>query len=81
MKNVLFITMLLLAGCAKQSSSGVDPSLSAEIARIKAIDNPAHPVRPAVAAEVPDKGYDTLPVEGLEPETDPVFFRVSREGR
>jgi uncharacterized protein len=53
----------------------VDPQLADEIARIKAIDNHAHPVRPVASGEAPDKDYDALPVESLEPESDPVFLR------
>ena len=75
MKNLLCVAALLLAGCAKPPASGVDPNLAAEIARIKAIDNHAHPVRPTGTGEPADSGYDALPVEGLEPQTYPVLFR------
>ncbi|MBD0369623.1 MAG: amidohydrolase family protein [Pyrinomonadaceae bacterium] len=43
-----------------------DPSLSAEIARIKIIDNHAHPMRFTATGEPPDNEYDALPGEGLE---------------
>jgi predicted TIM-barrel fold metal-dependent hydrolase len=53
----------------------VDPQIAAEIARIKAIDNHAHPVRPALDGEPPDREYDALPVESLEAQSDPIRQR------
>ena len=47
MKNWFVVLPLILAGCSKPPATGVDPELAAEIAKIKAIDNHAHPVRPA----------------------------------
>jgi predicted TIM-barrel fold metal-dependent hydrolase len=64
------LASLLLASCAREPSA-IDPQLAVEIAAIKAIDNHAHPVLPAAG----DKGYDQLPVENLEPQTDEVAFR------
>ena len=63
---------VLLCGCAQ---SPVDSQLAAEIAKIKAIDNHAHPVRPTAPGEKPDDEYDALPVETLEPSSDPVRTR------
>jgi predicted TIM-barrel fold metal-dependent hydrolase len=53
----------------------VDPELASEIARIKAIDNHAHPVRPVAPGEAPDMEFDALPVDHLEPGSDPVRTR------
>jgi uncharacterized protein len=50
----------------------VDPGIAAEIAKIKAIDNHAHPVLPASG----DTGYDALPVEHMDPYTEPVRTRA-----
>lgn len=68
---------VLLAACSAPvpQDSRVDPQLAAEIARIKAIDNHAHPVRPTPPGEKPDDEYDALPVETLEPSSDPVRTR------
>ncbi len=73
---------VLLAGCSGRYDRGVqpgqdlaDPSLLAEIRQIKAIDNHAHPVRWVAAGEKPDQGFDALPVESMEPQSDPVAFR------
>jgi len=49
----------------------IDPQIAAEIAKIKAIDNHAHPVLPAPG----DTGYDALPVEHMDPYTEPVRMR------
>src|SRR5262249_22445759 len=62
---------LLLAGCASRPADSVDPGLAAEIQNIRAIDNHAHPVRPTAQGEAPDHFYDALPVENLEPQSDP----------
>ena len=50
----------------------IDPVIAAEIAKIKAIDNHAHPVLPAAG----DTEYDALPVEHMDPYTEPVRTRV-----
>jgi predicted TIM-barrel fold metal-dependent hydrolase len=57
------------------SNARVDAQLAKEIANIKAVDNHAHPVRPTGAGEKPDDGYDALPVETLEAQSDPVRNR------
>ena len=75
MKQSLVLCGLILTGCARPPVTNIDPELAAEIARIKAVDNHAHPVRPTGAGEPADNGYDALPVENLEAATDPVRFR------
>ncbi len=50
----------------------MDPAIAAEIAKIKTIDNHAHPVLPAAG----DTGYDALPVEHMDPYTEPVRTRA-----
>jgi predicted TIM-barrel fold metal-dependent hydrolase len=49
--------------------------LSAEIAKIRAIDNHAHPVRVTASGEKPDHDFDALPVDSMEPQSDPVNLR------
>jgi uncharacterized protein len=73
----LAISILLLTACAPTSdrNARIDPQLGAEIAKIQAIDNHAHPVRPVSPGEKPDDEYDALPVETLEPQSDPVRNR------
>lgn len=53
----------------------IDPQIAYEIARIKAIDNHAHPVR-ATGAHDKDTEYDALPVEVMEPYTEPYRTRA-----
>ena len=74
----LGLALLALAagvGCARAPEPPVDPQLASEIARIKAIDHHAHPVRPASPGQTPDTDYDALPVETLEYQTNPVQMR------
>jgi predicted TIM-barrel fold metal-dependent hydrolase len=58
---------------AAQSPS-IDPTLAAQIAAIPAIDNHAHPLLspPAYAT---DRNFDALPVDNMEPYTDPAGLR------
>jgi predicted TIM-barrel fold metal-dependent hydrolase len=63
------------AGPSPSAGSGVEPQIALEIGRVKAIDNHAHPVRPTAAGEVPDHEFDALPVDNLEPQSDPVRQR------
>jgi hypothetical protein len=54
---------------------GIDPELARTIAGIKAIDNHAHPVRPTAAGEKADDEFDALPVDNLEPQSNPLRQR------
>jgi hypothetical protein len=65
---------LFLAACDRPQSD-VDPGLVQEIAAIRAIDNHAHPVRVSAASEKPDRDFDALPVDNMEPQSDPVNLR------
>jgi len=64
---------LLLSSCTNAPEPRVDPQLSAEIAKIKAIDNHAHPVRPGTPT---DTDFDALPVEHLEAYPEPIRTRL-----
>jgi len=55
---------------------GVDPEIAAQTASIQAIDNHAHPVRPAGPGEPPDRDFDALPVDNLEAQSDPIRLRA-----
>jgi predicted TIM-barrel fold metal-dependent hydrolase len=71
------VALATTAGCGGPSAdaSGVDPQLAQEIAKIKAVDNHAHPVRPTAAGEKPDSEFDALPVDNLEAQSDPIRQR------
>lgn len=64
----------LLNSCTSQPDARVDPQLASEIAKIKAIDNHAHPVR---SGNPPDTDFDALPVEHLEAYPEPVRTRLN----
>lgn len=53
----------------------IDPEIAAAIAAATAIDNHAHPVLPA-PNDRSDRNFDALPVDNMEPETDPVAWRA-----
>lgn len=72
---LLILLALLLAGCSRPAVSTYDPELLSEIQKIKAFDNHAHPVRVTNASEPPDRGFDALPVDNMEPASDPLMFR------
>ncbi len=67
---ILVMGLTPFAGAQQQLQ--VDPAIAAEIAKIKAIDNHAHPVLPAAG----DTGYDALPVEHMDAYTEPVRTRA-----
>ncbi len=52
----------------------VDPALARVIAETPAIDNHAHPML-APPAMATDREFDALPVDNMEPETDPLAWR------
>jgi hypothetical protein len=66
---------LLLASCSHAPLPAVDEGLAAEIRSIRAIDNHAHPVRYTGPGEPADRGFDALPVDNMEPQSDPVRLR------
>jgi predicted TIM-barrel fold metal-dependent hydrolase len=68
---VLLTVVSICAGLAF-AQLPVDSEVAAGIARIKAIDNHAHPV----SAAAHDTEYDALPVESLEASTEPVRTRA-----
>ena len=70
----LVIPAMILAACGSGAPPLVDPDLAAEIARIKAIDNHAHPVRVMPQGQT-DRLFDALPVDNMEPESDPLAMR------
>lgn len=71
--------MLVLAGCSRPLGTTADPGIAAEVASIRAIDNHAHPVR-VVKNGPPDRYFDALPVDNMEPQSDPVNLRPGAPG-
>ena len=65
--------VLLIAGAAS-AQLPIDSQLAQEIARIRAIDNHAHPVRPAFGNDK-DTDFDALPVDSMAIYTEPVRTR------
>ena len=74
MKPAWILFAVLLCGCRRERESAVDATIAAEIQRIRAIDNHAHPVRP-IQNGPPDREFDALPVDNMEPSSDPVHLR------
>ena len=72
MKPLVLAAAFALAGFAQLP---IDPQLSAEIAKIRAIDNHAHPVRPQLPGTDKDTEFDALPVDVMDPFTEPVLMR------
>ena len=81
---LLVLASPINAGAQRQNIPPKPPSLSsrpldAQLARTidstRAIDNHAHPVLPP-PADLSDKDFDALPVDNIEPETDPVAWRA-----
>ena len=70
------VSLLLLAALTpvRAQSPSIDPTLASKIATIPAIDNHAHPLLspPAYAT---DRNFDALPVDTMDPYTDPAGMR------
>src|SRR5260370_22591162 len=67
------IVLIVLSGCGRA------PSIGVEIDRIRAVDNHAHPVRVVRAGEQ-DREFDALPVDNMEPSSDPIYLRPGDPG-
>jgi uncharacterized protein len=74
MRLVCCLALLATAAGVACAQLPIDSQLAAEIAKIKAIDNHAHPVRPTFGNDK-DADYDALPVETMEASTEPVRTR------
>jgi hypothetical protein len=59
----------------RASQPAADPTLVAEIDKIKAIDNHGHPLHVVAEGEKPDDEYDALVFEDMEPFPSPVRIR------
>jgi uncharacterized protein len=64
--------LTLLLSVAVSAQTKADPDLLANINKIKAIDNHAHPLRYVAEGEKTDDEYDALPLEAIEPFPLPV---------
>lgn len=65
--GLLLLCTLLLSAIQSRAQTTADPALLAEISKIKAIDNHAHPLKLTGAGEKPDDEFDALPLESIEP--------------
>jgi hypothetical protein len=66
-KFAVTITVILMTSGLTQVASqmAVDRDLLAEISKIKAIDNHAHPLKYVAAGEKPDDEFDALPLDAI----------------
>ena len=77
MKATIALAALLLGACGRPSLTSIDEGLATEIQSIRAIDNHAHPVRYTKPGDPADRDFDALPVDNMEPQSDPVNLRPS----
>src|ERR1700692_1200682 len=70
------LALTILANAQFDAQTSIDPTLAAQIAAIPAIDNHAHPLLspPAYAT---DRNLDALPLDNMEPDTDPAGLRAT----
>jgi hypothetical protein len=73
-------TLLATMGCARHrpadgAAGGIDAEIAQEIDAIWAVDNHAHPVL-SPPEDATDREFDALPVESLEPESEPPAYRA-----
>src|SRR6266566_1507746 len=78
--RLIIFQILLAAACTRVADRPeISPDILSEVNRIRAIDNHAHPVR-FVSAGEQDREFDALPVEDLEPSSDPLQLRPTDPG-
>jgi len=66
MKALALVLIVLSAAGLVPAQTVADPSLLAEISKIKAIDNHAHPLKYIAEGEKPDDEFDALPLDVIE---------------
>jgi len=71
----------MLQACTRVGTGqpDVSPDILSEVNRIPAIDNHAHPVRFVLSGPA-DREFDALPVDNMEPQSDPVQLRPTNPG-
>ena len=72
MWKTISVLLIFLFAATLNAQSKADPSLLAEIYKIKAIDNHAHPLKYVAEGEKADDEYDALPLDVMEPFPLPV---------
>ena len=75
MKTFISLLLLIILAAALPGTSAqttADPQLTSAIAKIKAIDNHAHPLRYVAPGEKPDDEFDALPLDAIGPIPLPV---------
>src|SRR3977135_1918268 len=79
MKKIAIGLCFLIATGSIQISAqtAVDRDLLAEILKIKAIDNHAHPLKYVAPGEKPDDEFDALPLDAIVPFPLPVRLNPS----
>lgn len=73
------VLMFVISAPPTLAQTAADPALAAEIAKIKAIDNHAHPLKFVTEGEQPDDESDALPLEAIE--QFPLPVRLSPENK
>ena len=71
-KLLVLVAVFFLSSIATLSQTSADAQLLAEINKIKAIDNHAHPLKYVAEGEKPDDEYDALPLDAIDPFPLPV---------
>src|SRR6266542_6054171 len=66
------VLLIFLLAATLNAQSKADPSLLAEINKIKAIDNHAHPLKYVAEGEKSDDEFDALPLDVITPFPLPV---------
>ena len=69
---VLLFLMIALGDSQAQAQTNADSQLVSAIAKIKAVDNHAHPLRYVAPGDKPDDEFDALPLDAIGPIPLPV---------
>src|SRR5436190_1868888 len=79
--SAVLLQAVLLAACFRSAPArpDIDSELLFEVNRIRAIDNHAHPVALLSSGGV-DREFDALPVDNMEPASDPLQLRPDDPG-
>src|ERR1700733_10651272 len=75
LRRLLLALALATAATPLAQQPSIDRALAREIDSIPAIDNHAHPMR-SPPADAADREFDPLPVDSMEPESDPLAWRL-----
>ena len=74
---LVIMAVIIFSAVQSNAQTTADAALLAEISKIKAVDNHAHPLKVVGDGEKPDDEFDALPLDNIEPFPLPLRLQLN----